>query len=169
MRAALVHLDRYGASVEGLRRVLLRRVQRAAAALDLDASDYADLVERVVERCRASGLVDDAVYAQSKVASERRKGRSARRIGLTLADKGIDRDLAEAVLAEETEDNELRAAMTAARKRRLGPWRPDPADPARIAREIAVLARQGFRVGIARTVVEAASIEALEEQLDGLV
>ena len=56
--------------------------------------------------------------------------------------------------------------MTAARKRRLGPWRSGEADHERIGREIAVLARQGFTLVLARRIVEADSIEALQQRLD---
>jgi regulatory protein len=166
IKSALHYLDRYGSSVENLRRVLARKVRRAAEALDLDPCDYDGIIDRVVERCRASGLVDDAAFAESKIASERRKGRSARRIGMTLAAKGIDRDLAGDMLSREGEAEELRAAMTAARKRRLGPWRSGEADHERIGREIAVLARQGFTLVLARRIVEADSIEALQQRLD---
>lgn len=89
MKAALHYLDRYGSSRENLKRVLERKVMRAARELELDPGDFDAMIEAVVARCAASGLVNDRLFAESRIASERRKGRSARRIGAVLAAKGI--------------------------------------------------------------------------------
>ncbi|MBL6432398.1 MAG: RecX family transcriptional regulator [Alphaproteobacteria bacterium] len=91
MRAALHYLDRYGSSAGNLHRVLERKVWRVAAVLEEDPASYMHMVDAVVARCEASGLVDDKLYAESKIASERRKGRSTRRIAAVLQTKGISR------------------------------------------------------------------------------
>jgi regulatory protein len=165
-RQALHYLDRYGSSVENLRRVLTRKLRRAADELDLDPADYSEMIDKVVERCRTAGLVNDTAFAEAKIASERRRGRSARRIGMTLQAKGIDPDLAQAMLNDEDAATELRAAMTAARKRRFGPWRKGDIDPDILRREIAVLARQGFQIRLIRRIVEADGVESLEAWLE---
>jgi regulatory protein len=162
VKSALHYLDRYGSSRENLRRVLERKVMRAARELDLDPSDFTGMVEKVVERCAASGLVDDRLYAEARIASERRKGRSARRISGVLQAKGIEADLAERLIAETEEDGgDLAAACIAARKKRFGPWRRGEADADRQRKEIAALCRQGFSFAIARKVVEADDAERL--------
>ncbi|WP_029057008.1 regulatory protein RecX [Stappia stellulata] len=163
MRAALHYLDRYGSSAGNLHRVLERKVWRVCAALEEDPADYAHMIDAVVTRCEASGLVDDRLYAESKIASERRKGRSTRRIAAVLQTKGISQDMAETLLARD-ETTDLAAACVAARKKRFGPWRKGEADPERQRKEIASLCRQGFSLALARKVVEATDRDALLEE-----
>lgn len=163
MKAALHYLDRYGSSRENLRRVLERKVMRAARELDLDPAGFSDMIEAVVARCAASGLVDDRLFAEARIASERRKGRSARRIGAVLAAKGIEQELAEQLIAKE-ESDDLAAACIAARKRRFGPWRRGDGDPDRLRKEMAALCRQGFSLAVARRVVEAGDAAELQEE-----
>src|SRR5260370_28646655 len=60
---ALAYLGRYASSAENLRRVLLRRVARRigpAARID-DAART--VINALVERYLAAGLIDDAAYA----------------------------------------------------------------------------------------------------------
>ncbi|SDU09419.1 regulatory protein RecX [Stappia sp. ES.058] len=165
MRAALHYLDRYGSSAGNLRRVLERKVWRVAAALEEDPATFAHLIDIVVSRCEASGLVDDRLYAESKIISERRKGRSARRIAAVLQTKGISQEMAETLLARD-ETTDLAAACIAARKKRFGPWRKGGADTERQRKEIASLCRQGFRLSLARKVVEASDSDTLLSDTD---
>ncbi len=162
MKSALHYLDRYGSSRENLRRVLERKVMRVARELDLDPAGFSDMIDRTVERCASSGLVDDRLFAEARIASERRKGRSARRINAVLQAKGIEAELAEHLMADE-EEGDLAAACIAARKKRFGPWRKGAADAERQRKEIASLCRQGFAFGIARKVVEADDVDRLLE------
>ena len=53
MKAALHYLDRYGSSRENLKRVLGRKVMRAARELELDPGDFDAMIEAVVARCAA--------------------------------------------------------------------------------------------------------------------
>ncbi len=157
-RAALTHLERYASSEAGLRRVLGRRLERwtrdATEEARLDAPDGERLIADAVEHCRRLGLLDDRAFAESKMASARRKGHSTRRIAATLAAKGIDRDVAARVLdADETDP--LVAAVTFARRMRFGPFRIRPPADLQAAerREVAALCRNGHAYGVARRAV----------------
>jgi regulatory protein len=161
-RAALSYLERYGASAEMLRRVLARRVEARCRLRGEDPADFAAMVEATVARAAGAGLVDDALFAGAKVRSLRRRGGSARAIRAKLAAKGLDRETVEAALAaseaERPEDpevtDETEAARAYARRRRLGPWRrPDLRAGAR-ERDLAAMARAGFALGLARTVID---------------
>src|SRR4051794_33887978 len=88
--AALHYVERYASSAENLRRVLQRKLKRAVE--DGRAKIGADAVDALVERFRAAGLVDDAVYAEGRVASLARQGASRRAIAQRLAAKGVERD-----------------------------------------------------------------------------
>lgn len=170
-RAALHYLERYASSVEGLRRVLLRRVDKAAREDRGDPAEAAPWVEEIVARFAASGLVDDRSFAEGRAASLRRRGESARRIALKLREKGVDGELIGAVLEEEDgpdrEAAEFAAACRFARRRRLGPLR-DPAERAdRRDRDMAALARAGFSLDVARRVLDLEDGDALDGGMRG--
>jgi regulatory protein len=157
--AAQSYLARYAASAEALRRVLLRKAERAARARDdVDADACASWIDDIVERYRRSGLLDDAAYAAMKARAIGRRGGSARRIRGTLAQKGVDPEHVEAALAARAEeaggDPELAAARALARRRRLGPWRPEAVRAENRPRDLASLARAGFSFDVAKAVVD---------------
>ncbi len=169
-RAALAHVERYASSEEGLRRVLERRLQRWMHGPDgigpLEPAEATRFVVAAVDHCRKLGLLNDRAFAESKTASGRRKGHSTRKIAATLAAKGIDRDLAAAVLhADETDA--FTAALIFARRMRLGPFRTrTPSDPvAADRRDLAALCRNGHGYAVARRALEMTRDEA-EAALD---
>ena len=59
---------------------------------------------------------------------------------------------------------EWRAAVALARRRRLGPYRPDNERKDKRARDLAAMARAGFDYDVARKVIDAASVDALDEE-----
>ncbi|AZO77204.1 MULTISPECIES: RecX family transcriptional regulator [unclassified Bosea (in: a-proteobacteria)] len=151
-RAALYYLERYSVPAVQLQRVLLRKVERSCRHHGLDPHAFRAMVDEIVASCVASGLVDDRRFAEARALSLRRKGRSARAVAAGLAAKGVGRELvAEMVIPDE--DAELAAARVAARRKRLGPWsRGDRV--AQRQKDIATLARAGFSLAIARTVID---------------
>lgn len=164
--AALAYLQRFASSTENLRRVLMRKVIRSARHHGTDADEGARLVEALIARYVRAGLLDDRLYAETKTRSLQRRGASGRMIRVTLRAKGLDADLVEAAVADRTEgegDPDLAAAVNLARRRRLGPWRPSSQRAERRDRDLAALARAGFPFEVARIVVDAENVEALEE------
>jgi len=165
-RAALDYLERFASSAADLRRVLLRRVKRAAERDGSDARAGAALVEAVVARLTRAGLVDDARYAEAKAASLHRRGASRRMIAGQLARHGIDRDRVAAALAglapAGVGDPDLAAACALARRRRLGPYRAPEERASRRDKDLAALARHGFSLEIARRVLACADSAELE-------
>lgn len=162
--AALYYLGRYAASEASLRRVLQGKIKRYAmtdpafAADDAARAALTEAIEGIVEKHRNLGVLNDAAYAEMKVGSMRRAGKSARRIGQSLAQKGVKAGLVGRALEAHEEENgeaELRAALALARKRGLGPYRRGGAseDPKQRAKEIATLARAGFSFDIAKKVL----------------
>jgi len=156
--AALFHLERFAASAENLRRVLMRKVERSARFHGTDAAEGARWVDALIARFVATGLLDDAIYAESRAQSLRRRGASKRAIALSLRQKGVDGELIDEALAaaDESEDEpELAAAARLARRRRLGPFRPAPARRENRERDLAALARAGFSYDVALAVIDA--------------
>ncbi len=163
-RVALAYLQKYAAPAAGVRRVLHRRINKAARVHETDVAVAHEWVEDVISRLIRSGLVDDAAYADGRVRSLCRQGRSRRYITGYLHAKGVDRDLIGAAIAAlPAEDTELRAAMRFAKRRRLGPFAmPERADR---DRSLAALGRAGFSYDVARRVAEAHSIGDLEDDV----
>ncbi len=171
--AALHYLQRFSSSSANLRRVLLRRIDRARRAEAAVADDAEAAIEAIVAKFQRLKLIDDAAYAAGKAISLRRRGSSRRIIGGKLRLAGIDSEaidraieaaddeLTPAYAADESPDAELRAALRLAERRRLGPYRPAAEREERRARDLAALARAGFGYDIARRVIEADDPEAL--------
>jgi regulatory protein len=89
-------------------------LRRKLAKKDFDEA----AIEHGIERCIAAGLLDDERYATAYLESRVRRGHGAMRIRQDLGQRGIDRQLIEALLAEHQDDGALdAAAVDAARKK----------------------------------------------------
>jgi regulatory protein len=152
-RAAMAYLERYSSSAENLRRVLRRKVDKRCRLRGEDPAEFHDAIDEVVEKSLRTGLIDDARYAEARVATLRRRGGSARAIQAKLAAKGVGRTTIAQALEGEEEGDEETAARAFARRRRLGPFRPGERAPYR-DKDLSALARAGFRFDVARRVVD---------------
>ena len=171
-RAALHHLERYATSSENLRRVLTRKVWKAARLAEecnaVDEEEAAAWIEAVVEKLQRAGALDDRAYAEGRVVSLRRQGESARGIAMKLGAKGVPRETVAAALElDEPENDDVAAAVAYARRRRLGPWRKPDEREERHDRDMAALARKGYRLDLCRRVIEAEDAFAAEELARG--
>jgi regulatory protein len=165
-QAALNHLARYAATEAGLRRVLVRRVQRwaraqtdpEAAALVISATGEA--IEAVIGRLVHAGAVSDIGFAENRAKSLVRGGQSNRSVQARLIAKGVAPDLARTASISDA-DTELAAALVLTRKRRIGPYRAsEDAGPAMRMRELGLLARAGFPRDVAERALVMARGEA---------
>jgi regulatory protein len=166
---ALHYLERFASSAENLRRVLMRRVRRAAAHHDSDPAEGAALVEALILRFQQSGLLDDPRYAAAKAASLQRRGGSRRVIAGRLARQGVAAELIAETL-HGSDGSDLAAACAFIRRRRLGVYRASASRPGApekdsVMKDMAALARAGFSFDIARRVLACADIEAVEALL----
>ena len=156
--AALHYLERFAASADSLRRVLLRRVERSAREHETDREEGAQWVAALIARYQASGLLNDAAFAEAKTASLHRRGGSTRAIRQKLSAKGVGEDDIARALAERLDvssgDPDLEAALALCRRRRLGPHRPAGAREAARDKDLAALGRAGFDYETARRAVD---------------
>ena len=149
--AAVAHLARFAATEAGLRRVLLRRVDRWARAAEAEgredvarqAAAAKAAAAAVARRMAAQGTVDDAAFAESRARRLLRTGRSRRAALAHLREKGVDAGTAAAALPE-GEEAELSAALAFCRRRRIGPFATVEATPEARLKALAALARAGF-------------------------
>jgi regulatory protein len=163
MNKAVHYLGRYSASQHRLREVLGRFAARKLA--DMPEADVMAGIDSVVATCMRLGYVDDAIFAASQARSQRRQGRSSLAIKQRLRLHALDD--AEINTAIDAADGnsvnaELAAAITFARRRRLGPFFTGTGDDRTRQRHMASLARAGFAINLCKTIVDVADIETLE-------
>ncbi len=161
--AALTHLARYATTRAGLLRVLERRILRwVHAGGDAETAAAAQAVARaVVDRLAASGVLDDAAFAESRARSLTRAGRSRRAVTMHLRARGVAEDLTANALPDDPEA-EFAAALAYARRRRIGPFRTVEKDAAARLKELAAMARAGFAQDLARRALATDAATALE-------
>jgi regulatory protein len=165
-QAALNHLARYAATEAGLRRVLMRRVDRWArlqtdpeAAAPVIAATR-EAIEGTIVRLVQAGAIDDTAFAESRAKSLARGGQSNRAVQARLISKGVAPDLARTAAVSDAEI-ELSAALVLVRKRRIGPYRAvEDADATVRMKEMGLLARAGFSRDIAERALDTSRDEA---------
>jgi regulatory protein len=169
--AAVVYLSRFASSSGNLRRVLMRKVARAARdGEEGQAAAGARMVDALIARYLEKGLLNDRAYADQAASSLARRGASRFSIAGKLAQKGVDNDLVRetiAALDAEGDASELVAACALVRRRRLGPYRAPGKRAEFRQKDLASLARAGFRLDLARRVLRAPDVEALERLARG--
>ncbi len=160
---AIYYLQRYASSAENLRRVLLRRADKALHVHGGDREEIRQWIDDLVKRMIRSDVLNDLRYALGRATALRRLGRAPAKIRAQLAAKGVSQPIIDDVLAETAvtdtgEDAALEAALAYARRRRLGPFseKPDTHDEIRAQnkKHLAALARAGFTYDVARRVME---------------
>lgn len=169
--AAVYYLSRFASSSGNLRRVLMRKVARAARdGEEGQAEAGAQMVDALITRYLDKGLLNDRAYAAQAASSLARRGASRYSIAGKLGQKGVDNELVAQTIAgldEEGGVSELAAACALARRRRLGPYRtPDKRADFR-EKDLASMARAGFSLNLARRVLRAKDVEALERLARG--
>tara|TARA_R110002110_G_scaffold415852_1_gene658123 strand:+ start:27878 stop:28501 length:624 start_codon:yes stop_codon:yes gene_type:complete len=165
-KAALSYIDRYATSAANLHEVLMRRVRRSTRLHDTDMAEATGWADDIVADFVKRKLVNDRLYAENRAASLHRSGASRRKIEMSLKIKGVGNDdIAAALetLAEANPDAEFTAACRHAQRRRLGPWRRDDR-AARRDRDMAAMARAGFGFRMASRIIDAADVDALEDE-----
>lgn len=160
---AVAHLERYPCSSAHLRRVLHRKIRRSARHHGDDEAALITAAEAVITALQGGPLLDDARYAGAVAESLHRRGVSRRATAQRLRHKGVAPDEIEAAVAAVADD--LAAATRYARRRRLGPFDPDPVRRAeRRSKHLAALARQGFDYDTARRVIDADDPDTLTDE-----
>ena len=171
MNAATFYLERYPCTAEGLRRVLNRRVAKARTTEAPVMENVEQAIAGIVARFVDAGVIDDKAFAQTKARALHRRGTSSRLTRQKLKHAGVDGDTldrAMAALDEELDTNpagrEWQAAVALARRRRLGPFRLDKDRTEKRLRDLAAMARAGFAFDVAKKVIDAKGIDALDEE-----
>lgn len=124
---------------------------------------YPDVVvEEALQRCRTSGIVDDAAMADALVDEGRRKGHAPLRLRTDLRRRGLGDDAVEAALAR-IGDLDPEAAAFALAKDKAATLSGVSAETA-FRRVVAHLARRGHPEGLARKAARDAVFAAREQE-----
>lgn len=160
-KVAIHYLERYSSSAEGVRRVLKKRLRRAASPDDDGGVDGNAAIEAVIAKLLRIGLLDDARYAESRAGALARRGSSLFVIKRDLKNRGVASAVADAAVTAvrdeaggTTDEADRAAALALARRRRLGPYRPEATRATYRQKDLAALGRAGFAMEIARAVVD---------------
>lgn len=147
---ALAYVGRYATSRARLARYLGRKLQERGWDGEGEAP-----VTSLIARFAELGYVDDEAYARMKGAAMERRGLGVRRIRAALAADGIGE--ADRVGVEDKARRGSRdAAAILARRKRIGPYAAEPADPKMRERQIAAFLRAGHGLDTALLWVDAA-------------
>jgi regulatory protein len=160
---ALTYVGRFATTRAKLGAYLSRKIRERGWAGDRPREPG-----RIVERLSGLGYVDDAQYALSKARALTGRGYGPRRVSQSLYAAGVAEEDGEAARALAGEES-VEAALRYARRRRIGPFAAEVADPAARERALAAMIRAGHSFGISRTILalkpgEAVDIEMLEEK-----
>jgi regulatory protein len=148
-RAALSYAGRYATTRAKLSAYLDRKL-REHGWTGAGEPPVASLVERMARL----GYVDDRAFASARAAALTRRGYGALRIGAVLRGAGIDdEDAADA--REIASEAEWEAALSFARRRRIGPFAETEADRPAREKAVASMLRAGHPLRIARRLAAA--------------
>lgn len=138
---ALYYLERFDASSEKLKSVLIRRIQKATLSGDDVSSEAFKWVNEIIQDMQRLGYIDDRRYCENKVRQYLDMGKSNRYIIGKLREVGIDMDVVQSFLP----DDELVQAQIFARKKKLGQD---------YQKDLAKLAGAGFSYDVAQKVLK---------------
>ena len=160
-RLALRYVERFATTRARLVDYLRRKVRERG--WEGDAADPAALAERMAEL----GYIDDRAFGEARASAMARRGLGKRRVTGVFHQVGIGAEDAEA-LAPAIEARALDAALTFARKRRIGPFADVAADRPGREKQIAAMIRGGHDFGLARRIAAMAPGEDPREDGDQL-
>jgi regulatory protein len=158
-RLALRYVERYATTRHKLTSYLNRKIRERGWAGDSNP-DAAGVAERMAELA----YIDDAGFAEARIAALSRRGYGARRVNRALQFAGIESDLA-GELAPHIDAETTASALAFARRKRIGPWAREAADPKLRERQAAAMVRAGHAPGLAWKIVKMAPGEDAETLL----
>jgi len=162
--AGLAYLNRFSSSSENFRRILNKKIMRAKKFYGEVPEECDEWVLLTITRFTESGLLNDALYAQSSVTTMRRRGLSQKAILAKLQQKGlaeeqiktainlVDKDTLDR-LGETLDSCERVAGFALAKRRRIGPYRLRDREEY-YQKDLGILGRAGFSYDIAKSILQ---------------
>lgn len=145
-RMALRYVERFATTRARLADYLNRKIRERGW------SGKGDGPAAIAARMAELGYIDDAAYAEMKARSMARRGLGARRVTQAWRAAGIDENDTQA-LATDVAERAVEAALSFARRRRIGPFADTAADRPQRERHLAAMIRAGHDMALARRIV----------------
>lgn len=148
--AAYRYLERYATTEANFKFILERKVQRILVDdedFDEKYQEAITWIDDIVANCVKNKLVDDELYAASRLNSFLIAGNSIALIKNKLRSKGVPQEVIKDVVEKEVQDNpdlNLISGIKYAKKRRFGPFRIRERDENTYKKEQGSMARAGF-------------------------
>lgn len=145
-RLALRYVERFATTRHKLMQYLARKIRERG--WEGPPADTAALAERF----SALGYIDDRGFGEARAAAMARRGLGARRVRGALQAAGVTGEDAES-LAPAIAARAADAAISFARRRRIGPFADGPPDRALRERQVAAMLRAGHSIEITRQIM----------------
>ena len=123
MNKAINYLGNYASSRYRLTEILQRFADQKL--FDYNVGEVAEALHKTIDDCTKLGYLDDCQFAVITAQSQRRLGRSKTAIKQRLRKHALDDETISYALLkadENSKDGELQAAISFARRRKLGPF-----------------------------------------------
>jgi regulatory protein len=153
---ALAYVARFATSAAKLEAYLVRKLRERGWTGERPP-DPSAIAARFIDL----GYIDDEAFARSRSSSLMRRGYGPRRVADALKQAGIAEDVRRGIGSGEAAARH--AALTLARKRRLGPFGGGWTDRAGREKQVAAMLRAGHGLDKAAALVDAATIDQAEE------
>jgi regulatory protein len=171
--SGLAYLQRFPASSHHFKVIMTRKIDKSCRHhVKQDREQCLKWLNALVDQFKELGLLDDEAYLKGMITSLRRRGLSSMQIKIKLQQKGYhEEEVLEELKDHDTEEyrseekGDIYAAITYARKKRLGPFDID--NKKTPEKSLAAMARAGYSYDIAKKTLEI-SEEELEERLTHL-
>jgi len=155
-RLALRYVERFSTTRGRLTDYLVRKIRERG--WDGAVAEPAALADRMADL----GYIDDRAFGEARANAMARRGLGKGRVRVAFRQAGIDTEDAEA-LAPGIEDRALQAALTFARKKRIGPFASAPPDRALREKQIGAMIRAGHDFTLSRRIATMAPGESIED------
>ncbi len=157
--AGLAYLQRFPASTHHFRTIMGRKINKSCRFhTDQSEESCQKLLDNTVVKFQELELLNDDNYTQGMITSYRRRGLSTNQIIVKLSAKGIDRGKIKQTINTHDADEygtptlgDLHAALTFARKRRIGPF--DTLQKKEEKKSLSMMARAGYSYDIAQRIL----------------
>ena len=154
-RLALRYVERFATTQGKLADYLTRKIRERG--WDGAAADPRGLAARMADL----GYVDDRAFAEAKAASLGRRGFGARRVAVALRQARVgEEDTVE--LAPAIADRAVEAALTFARRKRIGPFGNGDTDRVVREKQFAAMLRAGHGFELSRRIIAAEPTEEVD-------
>lgn len=170
---ALNYLARYSNTEAGLKRLLNQKVNRWIRMIKPEGRSDEEIedalhklqeqIEQIIQKMKKVGGIDDENFATLKIPALLRSGYSQKLIQKRFVQKGIPSAIIHQALEQfQEEDVELGAALTYAKRRKIGPFRPRSQEKVQDVdqKEQVILARRGFPYSIVNQLMAMSQKEA---------